>query len=107
MNAGLLLLMAIASVEVYGVIIAGWASNSKYSFLGAMRASAQMVSYEIPMGFVLVIILMVSGSLNMTEIVMAQNKGWARRAWLQLGFVEFTAAVADVLCLFDFWHCRD
>ncbi|WP_338848031.1 NADH-quinone oxidoreductase subunit NuoH [Massilia sp. W12] len=75
-NAGLLLLMAIASVEVYGVIIAGWASNSKYSFLGAMRASAQMVSYEIPMGFVLVIVLMVSGSLNFIDIVKSQGAGW-------------------------------
>jgi len=75
-NAGLLFVMAITSMEVYGVIIAGWASNSKYAFLGAMRASAQMVSYEISMGFALVIVLMVSGSLNFTDIVMAQNKGY-------------------------------
>ncbi|MET0962775.1 MAG: NADH-quinone oxidoreductase subunit NuoH [Noviherbaspirillum sp.] len=75
-NAGLLLVMAITSMEVYGVIIAGWASNSKYAFLGAMRASAQMVSYEIAMGFVLVIVLMVSGSLNLTEIVMQQTRGY-------------------------------
>lgn len=74
-NAGLLFLMAITSMEVYGVIIAGWASNSKYAFLGAMRASAQMVSYEIAMGFVLVIVLLVSGSLNFTDIVMGQSKG--------------------------------
>jgi NADH-quinone oxidoreductase subunit H len=74
-NAGLLLIMAIMSMEVYGVIIAGWASNSKYAFIGAMRASAQMVSYEIAMGFVLVIVLMVSGSLNMTEIVLKQTRG--------------------------------
>ena len=74
-NAGLLFLMAITSLEVYGVIIAGWASNSKYAFLGALRASAQMVSYEIAMGFVLVIVLMVSGSLNISEIVMTQAKG--------------------------------
>jgi NADH-quinone oxidoreductase subunit H len=75
-NAGLLFVMAITSMEVYGVIIAGWASNSKYAFLGAMRASAQMVSYEIAMGFALVIVLMVSGSLNITDIVMAQTKGY-------------------------------
>jgi NADH-quinone oxidoreductase subunit H len=75
-NAGLLFVMAITSMEVYGVIIAGWASNSKYAFLGAMRASAQMVSYEIAMGFALVIVLMVSGSLNLTEIVMGQNRGY-------------------------------
>ncbi len=75
-NAGLLFVMAITSMEVYGVIIAGWASNSKYAFLGAMRASAQMVSYEIAMGFALVIVLMVSGSLNITDIVTAQGKGY-------------------------------
>jgi NADH-quinone oxidoreductase subunit H len=74
-NAGLLFLMAITSLEVYGVIIAGWASNSKYAFLGALRASAQMVSYEIAMGFALVVVLMVSASLNMTDIVMGQGKG--------------------------------
>jgi len=75
-NAGLLFVMAITSMEVYGVIIAGWASNSKYAFLGAMRASAQMVSYEIAMGFALVIVLMVSGSLNLIDIVNAQSKGY-------------------------------
>jgi NADH-quinone oxidoreductase subunit H len=74
-NAGLLFLMAITSLEVYGVIIAGWASNSKYAFLGALRASAQMVSYEIAMGFALVVVLMVSASLNMTDIVMGQDRG--------------------------------
>ena len=75
-NAGLLFIMAITSMEVYGVIIAGWASNSKYAFLGALRASAQMVSYEIAMGFCLVVVLMVSASLNMTDIVLGQDKGY-------------------------------
>ena len=74
-NAGLLLLMAITSMEVYGVIIAGWASNSKYAFLGALRASAQMVSYEIAMGFCLVVVLMVSASMNLSDIVSAQGRG--------------------------------
>ena len=74
-NAGLLFVMAITSLEVYGVIIAGWASNSKYAFLGALRASAQMVSYEIAMGFCFVVVLMVSASLNITDIVMGQGKG--------------------------------
>jgi NADH-quinone oxidoreductase subunit H len=74
-NAGLLLLLAITSVEVYGVIIAGWGSNSKYAFLGAMRAAAQMVSYELAIGFCLVVVLMVSGSLNLTEIVLGQDRG--------------------------------
>ena len=73
-NAGLLLL-AITSIEVYGVIIAGWASNSKYAFLGALRASAQMVSYEIAMGFCMVVVLMVSGTLNMSQIVIQQGHG--------------------------------
>ena len=74
-NAGLLFVMAITSMEVYGVVIAGWASNSKYSFLGALRASAQMVSYEIAMGFCLVVVLMVSASMNLTDIVTGQGKG--------------------------------
>jgi len=74
-NAGLLYVMAITSVGVYGVIIAGWASNSKYSFLGAMRAAAQMVSYELAMGFVLVTVLLVAGTLNLTGIVDGQNSG--------------------------------
>ena len=86
-NAGLLFLMAITSLEVYGVIIAGWASNSKYAFLGALRASAQMVSYEIAMGFAFVIVLMVAGSLNMTDIVMGQGKGAMADAGL--GFLSW------------------
>jgi NADH-quinone oxidoreductase subunit H len=86
-NAGLLFLMAITSLEVYGVIIAGWASNSKYAFLGALRASAQMVSYEIAMGFALVIVLMVSGTMNMSEIVLGQGKGMF--ADMGLGFLSW------------------
>ena len=75
-NAGLLYVMAVTSLGVYGVIVAGWASNSKYAFLGALRASAQMVSYELAMGFVLVGVLMVSGSLNLGAIVDLQTRGW-------------------------------
>ena len=86
-NAGLLLIMAITSIEVYGVIIAGWASNSKYAFLGALRASAQMLSYEIAMGFCLVIVIMVSGSLHLGEIVAAQAKGMG--ANMGLGFLSW------------------
>jgi NADH-quinone oxidoreductase subunit H len=86
-NAGLLFVMAITSMEVYGVVIAGWASNSKYAFLGALRASAQMVSYEIAMGFCLVIVLMVSASMNMTDIVVGQGKG--QFAQMGLGFLSW------------------
>ena len=74
-NAGLLYIMALSSIGVYGVIIAGWASNSKYAFLGAMRSAAQMVSYELAMGFALVVVLMVSGSLNLSDIVNGQGRG--------------------------------
>jgi NADH-quinone oxidoreductase subunit H len=82
-----LYVMAIASMEVYGVVIAGWASNSKYAFLGALRASAQMVSYEIAMGFCLVIVLMVSGSMNLSDIVAGQAKGdFASHGW---GFLSW------------------
>jgi len=76
-NAGLLYILALTSLGVYGIILAGWASNSKYAFLGALRASAQMVSYEIAMGFCFLVVLMVSGSMNLTEIVLAQGKGAA------------------------------
>jgi NADH-quinone oxidoreductase subunit H len=86
-NAGLLFVMAIASMEVYGVIIAGWASNSKYAFLGALRASAQMVSYEIAMGFALVVVLMVSASMNLSDIVMSQGRGIG--ANMGLGFLSW------------------
>ena len=86
-NAGLLFVMAITSLEVYGVVIAGWASNSKYAFLGALRASAQMVSYEISMGFCLVIVLMVTGSMNMTESVLSQGRG--NMAEAGLGFLSW------------------
>ncbi len=74
-NAGLLFLLAITSLEVYGVIIAGWASNSKYPFLGAMRASAQMISYEVAMGFALICVLLISASLNLSDIVLSQGQG--------------------------------
>jgi NADH-quinone oxidoreductase subunit H len=86
-NAGILYIMALTSMGVYGVIIAGWSSNSKYAFLGAMRSAAQMVSYELAMGFALVVVLMVSGSLNLSDIVEAQGKG--RFADIGLNFLSW------------------
>lgn len=75
-NVGVLYLFAVSSLGVYGVIVAGWASNSKYAFLGAIRSAAQMVSYEVSIGLVVVTVLMFVGSMNLTDIVMAQKEGW-------------------------------
>ncbi|MEM7223992.1 MAG: NADH-quinone oxidoreductase subunit NuoH [Pseudomonadota bacterium] len=75
-NVGILYLFAISSLGVYGVIMAGWSSNSKYPFLGALRSAAQMVSYEISMGFIIITVLLIAGSLNLTDIVMAQQNYW-------------------------------
>lgn len=86
-DASLLYIMAITSMGVYGVILSGWASNSKYAFLGAMRSAAQMVSYEISMGFSLICILMVSNSLNLVDIVNVQNQG--RFADMGLNFLSW------------------
>lgn len=86
-NAGMLYLMSITSIGVYGVIVAGWASNSKYAFLGALRSAAQMVSYELAMGFALVCVLMVSGSLNLSEIVISQGVGYF--SGIGLGFLSW------------------
>jgi NADH-quinone oxidoreductase subunit H len=105
-NAGLLYVMAITSMGVYGVIIAGWASNSKYAFLGAMRSAAQIVSYEIAMGFALVCVLMVSQSLNLTDIVAGQMRGtfahkglnflsWNWLPLLPMFLVYFISGVAE------------
>ncbi len=80
LNVGVLFIFAIASLEVYGVIMGGWASNSKYAFLGALRSAAQMVSYEVSIGFVIITVLLVAGSLNLTDIVMAQSTGFG--TWL-------------------------
>ena len=86
-DASLLYIMAITSIGVYGVILSGWASNSKYAFIGAMRSAAQMVSYEIAMGFSLICVLMISNSLNLVEIVNAQDQG--RFAEWGMGFLSW------------------
>jgi NADH-quinone oxidoreductase subunit H len=83
-NVGVLYIFAISSLQVYGVIMAGWASNSKYAFLAALRSAAQMVSYEVSIGFVIITALLAAGSLNLTEIVMAQDRGLGLFGWYWL-----------------------
>jgi len=97
-NAGLLYVLALTSLAVYGVIIAGWASNSKYAFLGAMRSAAQIVAYEIAMGFALVGVLIAAGSLNLGEIVSAQSGSLIHWFWLPLlplFVIYFISGVAE------------
>lgn len=98
LDAGLLYLLALTSLGVYGVIIAGWSSNSKYAFLGAMRSAAQIVSYEIAMGFALVGVLMAAGSLNLNQVVLAQQGSLLHWFWLPLlplFVVYFISGVAE------------
>lgn len=97
-NAGLLYILAMTSMGVYGIIVAGWASNSKYAFLGALRSAAQIVAYEIAMGFTLVGALMAAGSLNMSDIVRAQDGSFLHWYWLPLFplfIIYFISAVAE------------
>ena len=88
-NVGILFIFAIASLEVYGVIMGGWASNSKYPFLGALRSAAQMVSYEVSIGFVIVTVLLAVGSLNLTDIVLAQGDGLGTMMGLPNSFLDW------------------
>ena len=88
-NVGILYLFAISSLGVYGIILAGWASNSKYAFLGAMRSAAQMVSYEVSIGFVLVTVMLCVGSLNLNDVVRAQSHHWFAFTLLFPMFVVF------------------
>jgi NADH-quinone oxidoreductase subunit H len=94
-NVGILYLFAISSLGVYGVLIAGWASNSKYAFLGALRSAAQMVSYEVSMGFVMISVLLCVGSLNLTDIVRAQQKIWFALPLFPMFVVFFISALAE------------
>ncbi|HXV25514.1 MAG TPA: NADH-quinone oxidoreductase subunit NuoH [Alphaproteobacteria bacterium] len=97
-NVGILYLFAISSLGVYGIIMAGWASNSKYPFLGALRSAAQMVSYEVSIGFVMISVLLLVGSLNLSDIVLAQSGGFWQWHWLPLlpmAVIFFISALAE------------
>ena len=94
-NVGVLYLFAISSLGVYGIIIAGWASNSKYAFLGGLRSAAQMVSYEVSMGFVMVTVLVCVGSLNLNDIVLAQQKIWFCFPLFPMFIVFFISTLAE------------
>ncbi|HEX9771298.1 MAG TPA: NADH-quinone oxidoreductase subunit NuoH [Kiloniellales bacterium] len=95
LNVGVLYLFAISSLGVYGVIMAGWASNSKYPFLGALRSAAQMVSYEVSMGFVIITVLICVGSLNLTDIVLAQKNVWFAIPLLPMFVIFFISTLAE------------
>jgi NADH-quinone oxidoreductase subunit H len=94
-NVGILYLLAISSLGVYGIIIAGWASNSKYAFLGALRSAAQMVSYEVSMGFVIVTVLLCVGSLNLNDIVLAQRTVWFAVPLFPMFVIFFISGLAE------------
>ena len=94
-NVGILYLFAISSLGVYGIIIAGWSSNSKYAFLGALRSAAQMVSYEVSMGFVIVSVLLIVGSLNLSAVVEAQKTVWFFIPMFPMFVIFFISALAE------------
>jgi NADH-quinone oxidoreductase subunit H len=94
-NVGILYLFAISSLGVYGIIMAGWASNSKYAFLGALRSAAQMVSYEVSIGFVIITVLLCVGSLNLTQIVLAQKTVWFFIPLFPMFIIFFISALAE------------
>lgn len=101
-NVGVLYLFAISSLGVYGIIMAGWASNSKYAFIGGLRAAAQMVSYEVSIGFVIVTVLLCVGSLNLTDVVLAQKKVWFCIPLFPMFIIFFISALAETnRCPFD------
>src|SRR6187551_858460 len=100
LNVGVLFIFAISSLQVYGVIMAGWASNSKYAFLAALRSAAQMVSYEVSIGFVIITVLLCAGSLNLSEIVAAQDGSWGLFGWywlplLPMFVIFFVSSLAE------------
>ena len=95
LNIGVLYLLATSSLGVYGIIIAGWASNSKYAFLGAIRSSAQMISYEISIGLIIISVVLMAGSLNLSEIVLAQKNGWYVVSMFPMFVLFFVSALAE------------
>jgi NADH-quinone oxidoreductase subunit H len=95
LNVGVLYILAISSLGVYGIIIAGWSSNSKYSFLGSLRAAAQMISYEVSIGLILISVLICVGSLNLSDIVLSQKKVWYVFPLLPLFFLFFISGLAE------------
>src|SRR6201993_1957090 len=94
-NVGILYVFAISSLGVYGIIMAGWASNSKYAFLGALRSAAQMVSYEVSIGFVIVTVLLCVGSLNLNDVVLAQRHIWFVIPLLPMAVIFFVSGLAE------------
>lgn len=105
-NVGLLYILAISSLEVYGVIMGGWASNSKYPFLGALRSAAQMVSYEVSIGFVLVTVILISGSLDLTTIVLKQANGLGTTLGLPFNsFLDWNWLILFPMFIIFFYFC--
>jgi len=94
-NVGVMYLLATSSLGVYGIIIAGWASNSKYAFLGAIRSSAQMISYEVSIGLVIITVILCVGSLNLTDIVLAQKNHWFALPLFPMFIIFFVSALAE------------
>lgn len=94
-NVGILYLLATSSLGVYGIIISGWASNSKYAFLGAIRSSAQMISYEVSIGLIIISVVLLAGSLNLSEIVMAQKNHWFALPMLPMFILFFVSGLAE------------
>ena len=94
-NVGILYLFAISSLGVYGILMAGWASNSRYAFLGALRSAAQMVSYEVAMGFMIITVLILAGTLNLSEIVAAQRNMWFIFPLFPMAVIFFISTLAE------------
>lgn len=95
LNLGILYLFAISSLSVYGIVLSGWASNSKYAFLGSLRSAAQMISYEVSIGFIVVTVVLCSGSFNLSDIVLSQSRVWYIFPLLPMFLMFFVSALAE------------